>query len=94
MAQTTDNLIADNEKHSGWLYHRCKFILGPRFVERFPAWHRFAISSGMYLTVHPDLALHHVRHNDIIFVLLGFMLDPDEPTADDTAILTWVDPAV
>ena len=42
----------------------------------------------MYLTVHPDLAAHHVRHNDIIFVLLGFMLDPDKPTADNTAILT------
>lgn len=88
MAQTIDNPVADSGQHYASLYHRLKFILGPRFVERFPAWHRFALNSGMYLTVHPDLPVHHVRLKDIVFVLLGFMLDPNEPTADDTAILT------
>ena len=72
------------------LLHRSQFVLGPRFVEQFPAWHRFSVGEGrgLCLTVHPELKVHVARLREKTIILLGFILDPHNPQATDSDIVS------
>jgi hypothetical protein len=71
----------------GSLLYANQFVLGPRFVERFSSWQRFKIREAAYLTVHPGLSVRQVSNGDKSLTLLGYMLDPERPRADDGDIL-------
>ncbi|BAU48096.1 hypothetical protein SVA_1534 [Sulfurifustis variabilis] len=64
-----------------------QFLLGPELPQSLPSWERYALGDGLALTVHPQLPVHTVSQGDRSLTLVGFALDPDLPTADDTDIL-------
>jgi hypothetical protein len=69
------------------LLFRRQFVLGPRFVEERTAWQRLRVRDTLYLTVHPDLNTCQVADGARSVTLLGYVLDPDHPQADDRDIL-------
>ena len=69
------------------LLYRRQFVLGPRFVEEFKSWKRIRVNDSLCLTVHPDLNTCRADHKDNSIILLGYILDPDNPNADDLEII-------
>jgi hypothetical protein len=69
------------------LLYRRQFIMGPRFVEELSFWRRCPIRPGLCLTIHPDLSTHHICEHGQSVTLLGFILDPNNPEHDDSAVL-------
>lgn len=62
-----------------YLYRR-QFLLGPTRVSEFPTWSRLEPEDGLHLTVHPDLPVIAEEHQGKTIVLLGYILDPYEPS--------------
>jgi hypothetical protein len=69
------------------LLFRRQFVLGPRFVEEFTWWKRIPVRSDLFLTVHPDLQTHQVAQANKRITLLGYILDPNRPEANNGDIL-------
>ena len=73
------------------LLYRRQFFLGDAggdaFRNAFPTWKKRAIAGGRELRAHPDLPMTHVESGGKSITLLGFVLDPDDPSATDTKIL-------
>jgi hypothetical protein len=69
------------------LLHRRQFVLGPAFLPSLEGWNRYTIAGRLRLSVHPDLGVQQVSSGEQSLTLLGFILDPDAPASDDTAIL-------
>lgn len=70
------------------LSFRRQFILGPHFVEEFPAWQRIVVDGGLHLTAHPDLDVCRVAKDSKAITLLGYILDPARPSANNLDIVT------
>ena len=70
------------------LSFRRQFFLGPRFVDRFPSWQRVALDANWSVTAHPDLDVCRVGKQDKWIALMGYVLDPVHPFADNLEILT------
>lgn len=68
------------------LYHN-QFILGPFFVEALPSWKRIKINNSIYLTIHPDLNACQAVYENKSITLIGLILDPENPEADDSDII-------
>jgi hypothetical protein len=68
--------------------YRNQFVLGPRFLDAFPAWQRPRIKESLCLTVHPDLNICRQTQGEKSITLLGYILDPDSPEATDAQILS------
>ena len=69
------------------LLFRRQFILGPRVVEELPSWTRVRVADGLSLTAHPDLGIHQGAEGPASITLLGYILDPTRPLADDAQII-------
>ena len=69
------------------LLYRSQFILGRKPVDLFAAPRQLTIRQVLHLTVHPDLNLQVARHQEKMIVLLGFILDPENPRAGDADII-------
>ena len=69
------------------LLYRNQFILGPSFIDGFESWKRVKFKDSIRLTVHPGLNICQATHQDRSMLLLGFMLDPENPQADDSEII-------
>ena len=69
------------------LLYRRQFLLGSSYGVSLPFWKRTRIREKLLLTTHPDLGIHQLAKGDKSLTLLGFMLDPDDPGADDAHIL-------
>ena len=69
------------------LLYRRQFLLGPSYGESLPTWKRTPIRANLVLTTHPDLGIHKLSKGNKSLTLLGFLLDPDDPSADDARIL-------
>ncbi len=69
------------------LLFRRQFILGPKFIENLPYWKRIKIRDEILISIHPDLDVHQIVYEDSSLTLLGFMLDPVEPSANNIDIL-------
>ncbi len=69
-----------------YLFRR-NFILGSRPIDIFSEWETIELNQQCYITVHPDLASTVVRSNSDFIALLGFILDPYNPSSDDAQIL-------
>ena len=73
--------------HFSLLYRR-QFILGPWYVEDLLSWTRVRISDTLKLSAHPDLLVSRIASGNTSITLLGYLLDPARPEADDHAIVT------
>ena len=66
---------------------RRQFILGPHFIENFTSWKKIKIKDKFCLTVHPDLNTYQCVIKDKSITLLGYVLDPLDPPAQDPEII-------
>lgn len=80
-----DNDYKTNQEK--YLFRR-QFILGPENVFTFPQWKSLQVTAGLYLSTHPDLSVSVASHNDKTIVLLGYILDPYNPSWTDADIIT------
>ena len=91
MLKKLPSFIASKKKYdrptSQKLLLRRQFILGPRFIEGLKSWKRINVRTTICLTVHPDLNTHQVVHEDKSITLLGYLLDPTDPQAQDADII-------
>lgn len=69
------------------LLYRNQFVLGPAFMESFPHWEKLSIGSSLKLTTHPDLNVYRAINNDRSITLLGFIVDPENPSRTDAEII-------
>ncbi len=69
------------------LLFRRQFLLGPRFLKGFPTWRHVEMRAPIRLTVHPDLPTYVARNGEQSILLLGYILDPGEPRANDADIV-------
>jgi hypothetical protein len=69
------------------LLYRSQFVLGTRFTDLIPSARHFTLRAKWFLTVHPDLNVQIVRDKHKILVLLGFVLDPDDPQSNNADIV-------
>jgi hypothetical protein len=69
------------------LLFRRQFVLGPHFPDAFPWWKRINIGSHLCLTAHPDLNTYHCVSGNKSITLLGYILDPTTPKANDYEII-------
>jgi hypothetical protein len=69
------------------LLYRSQFVLGPCFVDIIPAAQRLTIGPDLHLTAHPDLNVQIANDQQKTLVLLGFILDPDDPGATNADII-------
>lgn len=79
------------EIHDRLMYRR-QFVLGPRPVACFPAYNSFRVGDHFHLTAHADLNTVHTVEGNRSLTLLGFILDPRHPNADDSRILKQLMP--
>lgn len=73
----------------GLLFRR-QFFLGPKYVEHLNGWQKTEINSDYFITSHPDLDItcHNIGNTKLI--LLGFILDPDNPTFGNEEIIIYL----
>jgi len=76
----------DSEKY---LFRR-QFILGPNYIEGFEKWNKVSISEKLFLQAHPDLELLKVTFEENTFVLLGYILDPFNPSFSNLEIVNSI----
>jgi hypothetical protein len=69
------------------LIYRRQFVLGPHYVDQLAHWKRLKIGQNLYLSAHPDLNLVHRESADASLTLLGYILNPNQPEADDRMII-------
>ncbi len=69
------------------LLHHGQFMLGPRRPEQLPGWEGRPLANQFWLTTHPTLPVTEVSDANHALVLIGYVLDPAQPLADDRAIL-------
>jgi hypothetical protein len=68
-----------------YLYRR-QFILGSCFID-FQNWKYEKIDNNYYLSVHPDLQITKAKLNDNLIIMLGYMLDPLNPSYNNDQIV-------
>ncbi len=64
-----------------------QFVLGPAYMDALANWKKLQINEYFFLTTHPDLNVTRHSSETLTVTLIGFILDPFEPQADDTDIL-------
>jgi len=69
-----------------YLYRR-QYVLGPRFINSLPGWENIKITDRFFLTVHPDLSVAQAYSNNDFIILLGYILDPYNPSHNDSQII-------
>lgn len=58
-----------------------QFLLGPaRIVDGRTSWNTIELGAGMVVSAHPDLSAAVAEHGESRAVLLGYALDPQNPT--------------
>ncbi|HEB87038.1 MAG TPA: hypothetical protein ENI68_08505 [Gammaproteobacteria bacterium] len=64
-----------------------QFLLGPKAVDGLREWQALRVGEDIHLTAHPGLNTVQVSDAHYSLTLLGFILDPADPAANDKAIL-------
>lgn len=67
-------------------FRRRQFVLGPEFMT-YEGWKRLKVDDDLLITVHPDLPTTVVEEKENKAVLLGYAIDPYNPSLDDATIL-------
>lgn len=76
----------DNEKY---LFRR-QFILGPRYAKSLEKWNKVSLDNKLFFNVHPDLEILKVTFGEKIIVLLGYILDPFNPSSSNLEIINKI----
>ena len=79
-----ENLASDEISR---FYRRRQFIIGPKFVDALSGWRRIEECASLVGQAHPDLGVTRVSNDNFTAVLLGFLLDPENPEHGDARIL-------
>lgn len=69
------------------LSFRRQFVLGPREIDKLSGWKRATVGGRLHLRAHPLLEVTQLESNGLELTLLGFMLDPREPSLGNRDIL-------
>jgi len=67
--------------------HVGQFVLGPRVPAGLLGWRQLALAERLHVLAHPALNLTRVGDDVASIALIGFILDPNHPAADDRQIL-------
>jgi len=67
-------------------FRRRQFVLGSEYVD-YEGWNRLYLFKNFKLTLHPDLAVTSVEHQNNKAILLGYAIDPYQPELNDEGIL-------
>jgi hypothetical protein len=67
-------------------FRRRQFILGPEFID-YEGWQQLKFCDNVLLTVHPDLTITPVAHENNRAILLGYAIDPYQSELNDEGIL-------
>ena len=67
-------------------FRRRQFILGSEYID-YEGWHRLNLFENFMLTLHPDLPITIVEHQNNKAILLGYAIDPYQPELNDEGIL-------
>ena len=67
-------------------YRRRQFVLGPEHGD-FQGWERLKVMDNYLLTVHPDLPIAVTKNRENKAILLGYVIDPYHPDAEEMTIL-------
>jgi len=73
-------------KEEQYLFRR-QYIFGPDAVDTLPGWKKEKITNSYTLTAHPDLSITHSKKGKNFIVLIGYILDPDNPQMRDMEIV-------
>ena len=74
-----------SEQRSRLLYRR-QYLYGPK-VNGFTWWQHNTLPNGCELAVHPELEYTRVDDGPRTLAMLGYMLDPLHPQADNRQVL-------
>jgi len=66
---------------------RRQFILGPHFINNLPEWKMVKYDEKYFLTVHPELEVSKATFDKNIFVLIGYIIDPFNPSFSNQEII-------
>ncbi len=67
--------------------HYCgQYLLGPDYVTALRGWRRHDIATDLKLTLHPDLGFSRATGVGKSLAMIGYMVDPAAPAADDATI--------
>jgi len=83
----TQEFKGDLGSPSGEATHASQFSLGPSVSETFKTWQPIKVDAATEAVAHPTLNTTQVVDGEKSLTLLGCMLDPLEPQADDSTIL-------
>ena len=75
----------DSLESEGLLFRR-QYIIAPSGTKSLEGWINTDIGNGYVASAHPHLSTTKVQHGDSTLVVLGFLLDPFDPFADDEKI--------
>lgn len=67
-------------------FRRRQYVLGPEYLN-YEGWKRLKICEDFLLTIHPDLTTATAENRCNIAVLLGYAIDPTNPTLSDAEVL-------
>ena len=76
--------LTDAEKEK--LFWRRQFILGPHFIDHLSTWKKLVVNNTLFLTAHPELEITQVAHNGKCLTLIGYILDPYNPSSNNLDI--------
>lgn len=69
------------------LRFRRQFILGSEVLPRFPSWQRVRVGGKLWLHAHPDLTVTQAVAGPLELTLVGFLLDPENPSDTNAHVL-------
>ena len=64
-----------------------QFLIGPETVSQFHGWKTLHVGEDIVVHHHPELRAVQLHGTQSSLTLLGYILDPDDPTASDEAIV-------
>ena len=75
------------EEHKDKYLFRRQYLLAPRRIDPFRNWKQTHISKDYILGTHPDLPVTAAHYQNRSIYLLGYIIDPSNPSFDDAQIM-------
>lgn len=68
------------------LSYRRQFVIGSEFVDRL-GWIKTVVAKNLFLSSHPDIQVTQIEEGNIQLTLIGFFIDPYNPSDSNEQIL-------
>jgi len=69
------------------LKYRRQFVLGSEVISQLLGWNNIKAGENLYLTYHPDLEVTQITQTEVVLTLVGYMVDPYNPSNGNEEIL-------